>query len=125
MFAVYAANVALAFGYNVGDSHVFYLPSHLVLALLAAAALPLAGLVARRGAAACAAIVMLYAGGRAYRDFPTLDRSGDRRPAQVIAALTANIHDRNAILLTALNWQVANGLSDFSNVTRPQGLWTR
>ena len=125
MSALYVAKVAFAFGYNVGDSHVFYLPSHLLLALLVGTALPLAGLFNRRGAAACAAILMLYAGGRAYRDFPALDRSGDRRPAQVIAALTAKIRDRNAILLTDLNWQVANGLSYFANVTRPEVLWTR
>src|SRR5262249_11692140 len=29
MIVAYAVNVAFAFGYSVGDSHVFYLPSHL------------------------------------------------------------------------------------------------
>jgi hypothetical protein len=33
---VYLANVLFAFGYNVGDTHVFYLPSHLVVALMTA-----------------------------------------------------------------------------------------
>src|SRR5205814_8877788 len=35
LILLYAVNVAFAFGYNVGDAHVFYLPSHLVVALLA------------------------------------------------------------------------------------------
>ena len=125
MFALYAANVAFAFGYNVGDSHVFYLPSHLMLALLAASSLALAGLFTRQGAALCATALMLYAGVRAYRDYPALDRSGDRRPEQVVGALTSGLDDRHAVLLTDLNWQVANGLSYFADVMRPDVLWTR
>ena len=42
MLALYLANVIFAFTYNVGDTHVFYLPSHLLVALLMAP-----GLVAR------------------------------------------------------------------------------
>src|SRR5207237_10407416 len=120
-----AVNVAFAFGYDGGDSHVFYLPSHLVIVLLVVAALPLAGLITRRGAALGTAILIGYAVSRAYRDFPALDRSGDRRPQQTIAALTAGLDERQAILLTDLNWQVANGLSYFASVTRPEVLWTR
>ena len=36
VLTVYVVNVLFAFGYNVGDTHVFYLPSHLIVALLAA-----------------------------------------------------------------------------------------
>jgi len=125
VFVLYAANVAFAFGYNVGDSHVFYLPSHLMVVLLAAASLPLAGLIARRGAGVCAAIAILYAGVRAHRDFPALDRSADWRPERVMAAMTSGIDDRNAILLTDLNWQVANGLSYYANAIRPEVVWSR
>ena len=32
---LYGANVLFAFGYNVGDTHVFYLPSHVLVALFA------------------------------------------------------------------------------------------
>ena len=125
LFLLYSVNVAFAFGYNVGDSHVFYLPSHLLLAVLAASSLPLAGLVARRGAGICAAVLIIYAGARAHRDFPALDRSGDRRPEHVVAALTSGIDDRNAVLLTDLNWQIANGLSYFANAVRPEVAWSR
>jgi len=123
--ALYAVNVVFAFSYNVGDSHVFYLPSHLMIALLAASAMPLAGLLTRSGAAIGATVLMLYAGERAYGDFPALDRSADRRPEQVLAAMTSGIDDSNAVLLTDLNWQISNGLSYFANSVRPEVVWSR
>src|SRR5438034_7837034 len=48
------------------------------------------------------AFLALYAGGRAYRDYPALDRSHDDRPAAVVGALTAGLDDRHAILLADL-----------------------
>ena len=39
---LFAVNAGFAFSYNVGDTHVFYLPSHLIVALLAAPAIALA-----------------------------------------------------------------------------------
>jgi hypothetical protein len=111
---LYAANIAFAFSYSVGDAHVFYLPSHFFVALLAAPAVVAIeeALRPRRlvGGATTAAL-LLYAGSRAYRDFPALDRSADNRPSAVLGALTAGLDDRRAILLTDLNWQVQNGLS--------------
>ena len=45
LFALlFAVNVGFALTYNVGDSHVFFLPSHLVLALLCAPGLALIGI---------------------------------------------------------------------------------
>jgi hypothetical protein len=125
MFTLFAANLAFAHSYNVGDAHVFYLPSHLILALCAASGLMLARRVGRAGAPAAAALLIVYAGMRAYRDFPALDRSHDRRPAQVLAALTDGLDDRRSILLADLNWQVQNGLSYFSSITRPEVAWAR
>src|SRR6185369_7716301 len=64
------------------------------------------------GLAPIAALLLIaYGGVRIYRDYPALDRSEDRRPSQVLGALTAGLDDRHAILLTDLNWQVDNGLS--------------
>jgi hypothetical protein len=120
MFTLYATNVIFAYSYNVGDSHVFYLPSHLIVALLAAPAVTLAGRFNARAAPIAGALLALYAGSRAYRDYPALDRSHDDRPAAVVAALTAGLDDRHAILLADLNWQIANGLSYFTKVTRPE-----
>src|SRR5262249_48615668 len=46
--------------------------------------------------------------------YPALDRSADDRPTRVLSDLTAGLDDRNAILLTDLNWQIQNGLSYFA-----------
>jgi len=123
--ALFAANVLFAFSYNVGDSHVFYLPSHLMLALLTAPALLLAARAGRYGAPAACALLTLYAGARAYHDFPALDRSRDTRPAAVVDALTAGLDDRRDILLADLNWQIGNGLSYTVKVKRPDVAYTR
>lgn len=119
MAALFAANVAFAFSYNVGDAHVFYLPSHFILALLMAPGLAFTGRLAPRAAPVAAVLVVAYAGARAHRDFPALDRSGDTRPAELIGAFTAGLDDRQSILLTDMNWQVANGLSYFAKEVNP------
>jgi len=115
MTLLYVVNFGFAFTYNVGDSHVFYLPSHLVLAVLIA---PGITLVARRGRATVfvAAAVVAIAALRGYRDFPALDRSDDHRPATVLADLTRDLDSQHAILLADLNWQLVNGLAYFGKV---------
>ena len=143
----YLVNALFAYSYNVGDAHVFYLPSHLMIALLAA---PGAVLVAQAlmagwarlepdrthqgtafgrmasSAVALAGVALIgYAGVRIYRDYPALDRSEDRRPAAVLSALTAGIDVRSAILLTDLNWQVQNGLSYYASRQRPEIAYAR
>ncbi len=123
---MYLGNVLFAFGYNVGDTHVFYLPSHLIVALLVAAAVgrPTSG--TGRGTIApatlqiAAALLIVYAGVRAYHDFPALDRSRDRRPTDLLDRLTHGVDDQHAILLTDLNWQIANGLSYYAKVPHPE-----
>jgi hypothetical protein len=128
MATLLASNTIFAFSYNVGDSHVFYLPSHLFVALLAAPAVARAGRLIEKGVVPLrplfrgtfAGLLVLYAGFRAYRDFPALDRSLDDRPSGVLARLTAGLDDRRSILLTDLNWQIQNGLSYFIKVKRPE-----
>jgi hypothetical protein len=122
---VYAANVLFALGYNVGDSHVFFLPSHLVLALLVAPGIapgvaPGNVLFDRPAAfrAAAAALVLTIAGVRMYRDYPALDRGGDGRPRQVLDTLAARLSDRSALLFTDLNWQIQNGLTYYAGRER-------
>ncbi len=119
MAGLFLVNVAFAFSYNVGDAHVFYLPSHFILALLMAPGLALAGRLTARAVPVAAVLVTTYAGTSAYRNFPALDRSGDTRPLEVIEGLTIGLDDQQAILLTDLNWQVANGLSYFAKAQRP------
>ena len=125
MITLFAANLIFAYSYNVGDAHVFYLPSHLLLALLIAPAVVLAGRVAPIGAPIAAALLTAYAGARAWHDFPALDRSGDTRPAAVVSALLAGLDDRHDILLADVNWQVGNGLSYVAKVERPEIAYAR
>jgi hypothetical protein len=116
--AVYLANVLFAFGYNVGDTHVFYLPSHLMIALLAAPGLVLLGDTIRQRHLATA-LLLAYVAARGWRDYPALDRSRDERPARMLAAMTSGLDDRREILLTDLNWQVQNGLSYYGQEVAP------
>ncbi len=124
---LYAASTLFAFSYNVGDTHVFLLPSHLYIALLiapgivavAAASARTFQLAPRRLATAASVAVACYGVVRIYRDYPALDRSNDRRPAAVMTELTAGLDDRHAIFLTDMNWQVMNGLSYFGKAVRP------
>jgi hypothetical protein len=120
MLLLYAVNVLFAFSYNVGDAHVFYLPSHLILVLLAACGLALAGRLGTRATPVAAALLAVYAVSRAYHDFPALDRSSDRRPAEVMRALTEGLDDRRSILLVDFNWQLVNGLAYFAKIVRPE-----
>jgi hypothetical protein len=122
---VYAANVAFAFSYNVGDTHVFYLPSHVAVALLVAPGIACAGPGLARPHPLAVGLLVAYVVTRMYVDYPALDRSNDRRPAEVLSAMTSGVDDEHDILVTDLNWQVQNGLSYYARVTRPEVGWTR
>jgi hypothetical protein len=122
---LFLVNVIFAFTYNVGDSHVFYLPSHLVLALMMAPAIAWVGALGQPAALTAAALVSIYAGSRAYHDFPALDRSRDHRPEHVIAPLVAGLDERHDLLLTDLNWQIENGLSYYAKVKQPELAFVR
>jgi hypothetical protein len=125
MFTLFAANLVFAFSYNVGDAHVFYLPSHVLIALLAAPGIMLIGRLGPLAAPVAAALLTLYAGSRAWHDFPALDRSRDTRPEAVIDALTVDLDDRHEILLEDVNWQIGNGLAYFAKVKRPEIAYAR
>ncbi|HZR24889.1 MAG TPA: DUF2723 domain-containing protein [Vicinamibacterales bacterium] len=135
---LFAVNFLFAFNYNVGDTHVFYLPSHLMLALLVAPAVVAQALRPAAGSPnglrypvsvivgyVASALVIGYAGVRAYHDFPAMDRSHDTRPTQALDRLTNGVDDQRAILLTDLNWQVANGLSYYAKEMRPEVVHAR
>jgi transmembrane protein TMEM260 (protein O-mannosyltransferase) len=125
LLMLYGANALFAFTYNVGDAHVFYLPSHFVVALLAGCSAALVGRAAPAANSTCAALLLAYAVGRGYHDYPALDRSADTRPADTLARLTKGLDDRQSILIADLNWQIQNGLTYFAKVTRPEIAYTR
>ncbi len=126
---LYATNLAFAFSYNVGDAHVFYLPSHLIVALLAAPAMTGAVSLFRNGGRENRDVVLAcspprcswptQAGARIATSRRSIAAPTIGRP-RVLAALTAGLDDRRAILLTDLNWQMQNGLSYVAKARQPE-----
>jgi len=124
----YAINTVFAFTYNVGDTHVFYLPSHLFTAVLAGGALGRSGGSERtrptlRIAAAIA--VIAYAGWRAWDTWPAIDRHDDRRAEALVTRLALGVNPQSGVLVTDLNWQLENALLYYSRWERRDVPWVR
>jgi hypothetical protein len=124
VLALWLVNWGFAFTYNVGDTHVFYLPAHWVVALAAGCG---AGWIVwglrtsgRPGAVWAVSVVLLaYPAWRAYDTFPAMDRSGDREPARFYDRVTAGMDGRREILGSDMNWQLHNGFDYYEKYTRP------
>lgn len=121
----YATALAFAITYNVGDVHVFLLPSHLFVILAAgcgaAALVSAVRHAARRGAAVVAALAVLALPAWRIADtYPAVDRSGDRRPVERLAQITSGLSPETSILLAELNWQAQNGLDYYARHLRPE-----
>ena len=134
----YAINTLFAFTYNVGDTHVFYLPGHLFTAFLAGAALqsPVARAFTARGGArtikvraagarVIAALVILYAAWRAWDTWPAIDRHDDRRADALVTRLALGANPQSAVLVTDLNWQLENALLYYTRWQRRDVPWVR
>jgi len=119
---IFATTWMFAVSYNVGDAHVFFLPSHLVVALLAGPALASLN-TSFRGVAVPIVLVLIAV--RMYAEYPALDRSEDGRPDELLSSLAEGVDDRRAVLLTELNWQIQNGMYYFSKETRPDLAYAR
>lgn len=127
----YAACTLFALTYNVGDSHVFFMPGHLLTAFLAGAALtrraPLHGAPwrAARARPTIALLVLLYAGWRGWSTWPFVDRHDDRRGEALIARLTLGVNEQQAVLVSQMDWQLENVLLYISRYERPDLAWLR
>ncbi len=119
---IFLTTAGFALGYNVGDAHVFFLPSHLMLALLTAPAL---AWLNGRLKGSVLPIVLLFLAGRIHAEYPGLDRSRDHRPVELLTALARGVDDRQSILLTDVNWQVQNGMYYFAQEVRPDLAYAR
>jgi hypothetical protein len=121
----YAANLAFAWTYNVGDVYVFFLPSHYVVALCAGAGIAALGTFASRVSsrtigAAASALLLLYPAWRGYDTLPAVDRSWDRRAEQLLDEFTNN---PTAVYGVDTNWQVQNAFEYFMRERRPGVPW--
>lgn len=120
---IFIVTLVFALGYNVGDAHVFLLPSHLAVALLTAAGVVAVQRAIRPSLGRMVPIaVIALAGWNAFVNYPALDRSNDRRPTAVLGSMTDGISERSALLLTETNWQLQNGLTYFGQYVRPEVL---
>ena len=124
ILTVYAASTIFALTYNVGDSHVFFLPAHFVTAFAAGAAVTFPRRT--RVVAMCAAALMIgFAGWRGWTTWPLVDRHDDGRGQQLIAALTQGVRDSNALFVSQMNWQLENVLLYSGRHLRPDLSWVR
>ncbi len=122
---LYAVNFVFAFTYNVGDTHVFYLPSHYAVALVAGcgAALLVRAAGSRAGGTRAvvpvAILLLLYPAWRGLDTWPAVDRSSDWRPTAFFDRLTKGLSGEREIFAADLNWQLHNGLDYYAKYTRP------
>jgi hypothetical protein len=146
----YAINTVFAFTYNVGDTHVFFLPSHYFTALFAGIAVaPLGRLKAapteskepherwmqrfvgdafRRPiswAHVPALLLLLYAGWRAWDTWPAIDRHADHRGEQLVARVAAGVDEHDAVLVSAMDWEMENALLYSARWERQNLAWVR
>lgn len=123
LFTAFVITTAFTLTYNVGDTHVFFLPSHFLTAIFAGASL----LWFERTPALRAAFVLfvsLVVGYGAWDTWPAVDRHEDRRGEQVIARLTLGVSDPDSMLVSSMNWQLENVLLYMGRYERPDLTWT-
>jgi len=123
LWLAYAITTAFALTYNVGDTHVFLLPGHFLMALAIAAGLAHWADARVRHALAIAAL--LYAGWRGWDTWPAVDRHADRRADAQLAHLAEGVDARSALLVSRMDWQLENVLLYASRNERPDLTWVR
>jgi hypothetical protein len=116
LLAIYGVAGCFAFTYNVGDTHVFFLPSHTVVALLTA---PGAAAVLGRVRSIPIRTVLLagslvYPAARAADAYPAIDRRDDTRAPDLCRAVLQGTTEGGDILALDVNWQLYNGLAYYT-----------
>lgn len=123
LLLAYFGTILFALVYNVGDTHVFLLPSHLVAAAFAAC-----GIAVFLGAAETlatawrvASVLALFAVPvwRIADTWPAVDRSADRRGEAYANAALAGIDASRSVYVADLNWQTQNAVGYELTVHRP------
>jgi hypothetical protein len=118
-----------AYTYNVGDAHVFFLPSHVFVALAAgfgvALVLQLAASRQRAAMMVVAVAALAFPAWRVFDTWPAVDRSGDTRPSDLVRHLAGDLPSTRAVLVADLNWQLQNGLDYYARHNNPDLLHLR
>jgi hypothetical protein len=123
LWLAYAITTTFALTYNVGDTHVFLLSGHLLIALTVAAALAYWRDARLRHALTIG--VLAYAAWRGWDTWPAVDRHDDRRADAQLARLAEGVDARNAVLVSKMDWQVENVLLYSSRYARRDLVWVR
>jgi transmembrane protein TMEM260 (protein O-mannosyltransferase) len=144
----YAITTGFALTYNVGDSHVFFLPAHFFAAVSAGAGVAFLLRAIRReppggapgrgvkprftswdirklAAITVGGLALGYAGWRGWSTWPAVDRHNDRRGEELIAQLTRGVDEQGALLVTEMNWQLENVLLYADRHLRTDLAWVR
>ena len=115
-----------AYTYNVGDTHVFFLPSHQMVALAAcagaAAVLAVARRLRRNGSVVpilVATALVAYPIWRAWDTGPAVDRHEDRRPVEWLSSVARGL-DQRSVILADVNWQLENGFDYYQHFLHPE-----
>jgi Protein of unknown function (DUF2723) len=124
VWSAYLPALAFAATYNVGDAHVFFLPSHYCVLLAVAAGVAATLALLERTAptvvvSLAAAIAIATPVWRAWDTLPALNRHDDRRPVQWLDAVTQGL-DQHALFIGDVNWQLENGLDYYWRRLRPE-----
>ena len=123
LWLTYAIATAFALTYNVGDTHVFLLPGHFVIAL--AIGVGIAHWRSQRLRQALTIGALVLAVWRGWDTWPAVDRHADRRADAQLAHLAEGVDARNALLVSKMDWQLENVLLYSSRYDRRDLAWVR
>lgn len=125
LVVAYVTAFAFAYTYNVGDVHVFFLPSHQIVILAAALGAHAVWRAAERlpfrptmASAIVTAALFALPAWQTWDTWPAVDRHDDTRPRRWLDQLTRGL-DINALLFADINWQLDNGLDYYTRHLRP------
>ncbi|MGE5816049.1 MAG: protein O-mannosyl-transferase family, partial [Acidobacteriota bacterium] len=118
----YIVTFAFAFIYNVGDTHVFLLPSHQIVAAFAAIGASALVKSASRTRFQWALMLVLIAlpASRIADTWPAVDRSSDRRAEGYAEASVAGLTPASSVYVADLNWQTQNAVGYHLAIHRPE-----
>lgn len=124
LLSLWLADWLFAFTYNVGDTHVFYLPAHWAFALAAGCGAAWIVWALRAGGHRPAmwlagAALLAYPAWRVYDTWPAMDRSADRQAAIFCDRMTAGMDPGREILGIDMEWELHNGFDYYMKYTRP------
>jgi hypothetical protein len=123
LWLAFGISTAFALTYNVGDTHVFLLPGHFLLALAVAA-----GVGAWRDPRlrhTLTIVAVIYAAWRGWDTWPAVDRHTDRRAEAHLAHLAEGVNARSALLVAKMDWQLENVVLYSARYDRRDLAWAR